>query len=82
MRDHSLVRSAFGLAQVVEEDVHGRLGELPRPVARRGVEGDVDALEAVPLELAAQEVAQGLVQVGEHRVERHVDGQHVPTLTA
>ena len=30
---------------------------------------------------SAQEVAEGLVQVREHRVERHVDGQHVPTLT-
>ena len=65
------------LAQVVEEQVDRRLGELAGPVARRSVERDVHALEAVALELVAQQVAQRLVEVRQHRVQRHVDGQHV-----
>ena len=36
------------LAQVVEEEVDRRARELARPVARRRVERDLDAVEAVP----------------------------------
>src|SRR4051794_26649978 len=73
---------AFRFAQVVEEHVDRRLGELPRPFARRRVERDLDTLEAVALEILAQQRAQGLVEVGQHGVERHVDGQqHSATLT-
>ena len=70
----------LGLAHVVEEQVHGRRRELPGPFAGRRVERDLDALEAVALELALEHAAQRLVEVGEHRVERHLDGQHAPTL--
>ena len=40
------------LAQVVEEDVDRRLRELARPLLGGRVEGDVDTLEPVALELA------------------------------
>ena len=70
----------LGLAHVVEEQVHGRRRELPGPFAGRRVERDLDALEAVALELALEHAAQRLVEVGEHRVEGHLDGQHAPTL--
>jgi len=34
----------------------------------------------VALELALEHAAQRLVEVGEHRVQRHLHGQHAPTL--
>ena len=64
-----------GLAQVVEEEVDGRVRELARPLLRGRVEGDVDALEAVALELAAQERPQCLVEVRDRGVQRYVDDQ-------
>ena len=74
-----LVRRALGaharLAQVVEEEVDGRVRELARPLLRRRVEGDVDALEAVALELAPQQRPQCLVEVRDRGVQRYVDDQ-------
>jgi hypothetical protein len=67
------------LAQVVEEQVDRRAGELARPVARGRVERHLDAVEAVPAELALEEHAQRLVQVGEHRVQRNVNDQRHPS---
>ena len=58
------------------------LGELARPFAGGCVERDVDAFEAVTLELVLEQAPEGLVEVREHRVERHIDGQHEPTLTS
>ena len=51
-RTHSLGRSVSRLAQVVEEEVDGGLGELAGPLPGGRVERDLDAVEAVPLELA------------------------------
>ena len=58
-------------------------GELARPLAGRRVERDLDAVEAVPPELALQQRAQRLVEVREHRVERDGDdeGHRVSTVT-
>jgi hypothetical protein len=48
-----------------------------RPVRGRGVEGDLDALEPVALELATEERAQCLVEIGQRGVQGYVnDGRH------
>ena len=64
-----------GLAQVVEEEVDGRVRQLARPLLRGRVEGHVDALEAVAPELAAQQRPQCLVKVRDRGVQRYVDDQ-------
>jgi len=71
------LRLAEVLAQVVEEEVDRRRGELGRPVRRRGVERDLDALEPVALELATDERAQCLVEIRQRGVQGYVnDGRH------
>jgi hypothetical protein len=69
------LRALGRLAQVVEEQVDRRARELARPLLRGRVERDADALEAVAAELAAQQLAQRLVEVGDRRVERDVDDE-------
>jgi hypothetical protein len=63
----------LGLAQVAEKEVHGRARELAGPLAARRLEDDVDVVEAVTPQLRDEQVAQADVEVGDHRVDRHVD---------
>jgi hypothetical protein len=65
--DAHVARAGLGLAevlaQVVEEEVDRRRGELGRPVAGGRVERDLHALEAVVLQLAAQQRPQRLIEI-------------------
>ena len=64
----------LGLAKVVEEETDRRRRELGRPLLVGRIEGDLDSVETVRTELALEQGLQGLVQVGEHGVERDADG--------
>jgi hypothetical protein len=50
-------------------------------IAGRCLDGDLDAVEPMPHELALQQRAQRLVEIGEHRVEWDVDDERPRRLT-